>query len=170
MGIYWVAARKSIWPPDFGGYQLGAIISSLNTPANPVLQDVPFTVSNLGGGNYRLSWTVPAGAQNYRVKWSPLLIAPSTGLLNFDVLSNTFGLNPDQYDTWFGANSVNEPIPGAPGTTQTLDITGTGSTSLTAQNFCGVNARQPDAGQRQRADRHCGTGARQSVGGACGGR
>jgi hypothetical protein len=135
MGLYWVAARKSNWPPDFGGYQLAALIDALNTTGNPKLQDVPFTVANLGSGNYRLSWTVPAGSQSYRIKWSPLAIAPSSGLLNFDPVANTFGLNPDQYDTWFGANNVNEPAPAAAGTTQTLDVAGTGAQSLTAQNF-----------------------------------
>lgn len=135
MGLYWVAMRKSNWPADYGGYQLGTLIHALNTPPAETLQDVAFTITNQGGGNYRLSWTVPAGARSYRIKWSALKIAPSSGLLNFDVLTRTFGLDPNQYDTWFGANNVNEPAPGAAGTTQTLDITGTGSAALTASNF-----------------------------------
>lgn len=135
IAMHWIAYRKSNWPADWGGYQLGTLVDAINNPSGYTLQDIPFSVSDLGGGNYRLSWTVPAGAQSYRIKWSPLAIAPSTSLLNFDIMTNTFGVDPATNDTWFGANNVTEPAPATAGTVQTLTITGTGKTGLTTQNF-----------------------------------
>ena len=127
--------HRSIWPADFGSYQIGMLINAINNPTNPVLQDVPFTVQDNGGGSYTLTWTVPNGAQSYRIKWSPKIVAPSNGLLNFDNLyTNSFGLDPARYATWFGANNVTEPAPGASGSLQSFTVN-TGFAGLTAPNF-----------------------------------
>jgi hypothetical protein len=130
-----VAYHQAGWPSDFGSYQIGTLIDAINHPTTAVLNDVAFSVQDGGSGNYTLTWTVPAGVNGYRIKWSPKTIAPSAGLLNFDNLSsNSFGLSPATYSTWFAANNVNEPIPATAGTVQSIIIS-TGTAGLTAANF-----------------------------------
>ncbi len=130
-----VGYHRSAWPADFGSYQLGILIDAIKNPTNVVLQDIPYAIQDNGGGSYTLTWTVPSGVQSYRIKWSPKIIAPFTGLLNFDNLySNTFGLSPDQYATWFGANGVSEPEPATPGQPQSFTLN-TGTAGLKTQNF-----------------------------------
>ena len=119
---------------DAGGYQLGSIIAAMNNPG-PTLQDVPFSITNLGSGNYQLSWTVPSNAQSYKIKWGEKAIAPSSGLLNFDpVFTNSFGISPDTNETWFSAHNVNDPAPLSPGSPQSFTVA-TGLTGLAAANF-----------------------------------
>jgi hypothetical protein len=130
-----VAFHQSVWPADFGSYQISALIAAITNPVIPTLQDVPFTVQDNGGGSYTLGWVVPNSVQNYRIKWSPKNIAPSNGLLNFENLTtNSFGLDPASNSTWFGSNNVTEPAPGTPGQTQTFTIA-TGVSGLVASNF-----------------------------------
>ena len=47
--------------PTMGGGEIGAVIKQQYEPSNILLQDVAFSVSDLGSGNYRLSWTAPVG-------------------------------------------------------------------------------------------------------------
>jgi hypothetical protein len=130
-----IAYHQAGWPSDFGGYALNTLIATISNSSQPVLQDIPFMVVDQGSGNYKLSWTVPANTQSYRIKWSPKIIAPSAGLLNFDNLyTNTFGLSPDSYSTWFAANNITEPSPSSSGSAQNITIS-TGVTGLTAPNF-----------------------------------
>jgi hypothetical protein len=57
------------------------------------------------------------------------------GLLNYDpIVKGSFGLDPNVYATWFGAETVVEPAALAAGQVQTFDIN-TGVTGLTTQNF-----------------------------------
>lgn len=133
LGMDFVAATRSSWPADWGGYQIGSLVSVINNPTR-TLQDVPFTLASNPGGSYTLSWTVPSGAQSYRIKWSPKIIAPSSGLLNFDPLTNTYGLDPSVYSTWFGANLVTEPAPLGAGQSQSFTISA-GVAGLTLANF-----------------------------------
>ena len=118
---------------DIGGYQLGALIYAINHGSSNTLQTVPVTnfVIN-GGGSYTLTWTVPAGAQSYRVKWSPKRIVDWIG---FDPVNNVFTGDPVNTVNWFAATEVTStPAPGTPGTAQSLTIS-TGTAGLTAANF-----------------------------------
>jgi hypothetical protein len=133
--LSWIATQQDVIAVDFGAYATGTLINSINNPT-ALLQDVTFSVSHLGSGNYRLSWTVPTGTQSYRIKWSTKAIAPSTALLGYDPVTTTaFTLDPATNSTWFGATNVTEPSPATAGTTQTFDINSTGSTSLGLSNF-----------------------------------
>ena len=112
IAMQWEAWGGNYTVSDFGSYQLGALAYYMAHPSGVALQDVPVTVSALGGGKYTLTWTVPTGIQTaqspspYRIKWSPRIIAPSNsgtfagfgttdGLLNYDAaVTQTFGLEP----------------------------------------------------------------------------
>ena len=160
-----VAYSQGSWPADFGGYSLGSVLGVLNNPGSASLIDVPFTVASNGAGSYTISWTVPAGAQSYRIKWSPKIIAPSNGLLGFSpLLTNTFALDPDVYSTWFGANDVAEPPAAASGTTQTFTIV-TGIDGLGTPNFSVKAYVQGDSGRvPTRMELFSGNGQTGSVG------
>jgi len=118
---------------DFQGYELPYVVAILNNPSSPSLSSLPLTnFSDNGGGSYTLSWTVPAGAQSYRIKWGTKQLVD---WLNFNPNTNTFAGNPGTQMPWFAAKNVaNLPAPGATSTTQTLTVN-TGQTGLTAQNF-----------------------------------
>jgi hypothetical protein len=52
--------------------------------------------------------------------------------LNFNPVTNTFGIDANTNVPWFAATDVdNPPTPAAPGTTQSFTVTGLGS----SQNF-----------------------------------
>ncbi len=118
---------------DFGSYQPAQIISILSNPSQPVLTAVPITSFTAnGGGSYTIGWTVPAGAQSYRVKWGAKQIVDWVG---FDPANNVFTGDPVNTMPWFAANNIsNIPVPAVPGTVQTLTIS-TGVTGLTSANF-----------------------------------
>jgi len=80
------------------------------------------TATNLGGGSYSLSWTVPAGATAYRIKYANKAIVDWIG---FDPVNNAFTGNPTTTWAWFASTDVsNPPAPAAAGTTQTFTVTG----------------------------------------------
>ena len=157
-----VAIYSSGWAADFGAYDPNAVIYYLNNPTNLALQDVPFTVTDLGGGNYSLAFTTPAGTCTnapdqrmggcLRIKWSPKVIANSGGassispsapggLLGFDSMyAQTFALNPSTYSTWFSANNIADPA-ATPGVRQQVTVAA-GVTGLTTANFS-VKALSP---------------------------
>ncbi|MFQ5857372.1 MAG: LamG-like jellyroll fold domain-containing protein [Anaerolineae bacterium] len=86
------------------------------------LHDLPITVQENGGGAYTLSWTVPAGAQQYWIKYAEKPIVP---WLNFDRYTQQYQYDPDQYVPFFAAQNVaDEPTPATPGTAQTYTIAG----------------------------------------------
>jgi len=130
--------------PDLGGYQVGSVVETIDEPSSTQLQDVPFTISDLGGGNYAVTATIPGGSSGIRLKWSPSIIANSggystttptagDGLLGYDAfVTGTFRLNPAQYATWFGANDAT-PAAFSIGA-NTFNIS-TGTTGLAAANF-----------------------------------
>jgi hypothetical protein len=139
----------SAWPGDFGMPAIWSNIYALNNPPSSKLQDVSFTVQDLGSGNYNLTFTTPAGTCAsdpgcVRVKWSPKIIRPWNELLGFDSLNtNTFTYDPDVYATWFAANNVwPEPV-ATPGAQQSFTVS-TGVTGLTIANFS-VKANFPAA-------------------------
>jgi hypothetical protein len=118
---------------DFGAYSPAHMMTIINNPTTTVLNNVPITsaVAN-GGGSYTVSWTVPSGAQSYRIKWGPLQIVDWIG---FDPINNVFTGDPVHTMAWFAAtNAPNIPAPAAAGTTQSLTIN-TGAGNLTAANF-----------------------------------
>lgn len=128
----------SNWLPDYGGYQVGALIYYINLASTQALQDVSFTVTDNGSGNYHLNFTLPSGSTAARVKWSPLVIAPSSALLGFNNDTQAFTLSPSTYMTWFGANQVTTDTTicasGCPGSPQSFAVS-TGTTGLTIPNF-----------------------------------
>jgi hypothetical protein len=147
MTMQWDGAGGS--NDDFGSYQINSLIAAQNNPSGLHLQDVAFSLMNNGNGSYTLNWTTPIGTCTndpscLRVKWSPRIIQSDlTKLLQFDnMVTNTFGIDPTYNQTWFSANNVwPEPTP-VPGTQQSITITNTGSTTLTAGNFS-VKAMSP---------------------------
>ena len=129
------ASSGGYWEFDeYASPFLNGTIYEVQNPGNR-LQDLSFSVTETpaGSGSYQLNWTVPAGAQFYRVKWSNRIIVPS---LNFDPLvTNAFGIDPTTHQPWFSAtNATGIPTPGTPGSQQQMTVT-TGITGLTAQNF-----------------------------------
>lgn len=118
---------------DFYGWQLGAAVHAAQAQPSSVLrtQSIASFVDN-GGGSYTISWTVPTGAQSYRIKWGTKRIVDWIG---FNPSTNTFVGDPNTTMPWFAATNVSTPpAPTAPGTTQSLTIS-TGRTGLTAANF-----------------------------------
>ncbi|HBY93339.1 MAG TPA: hypothetical protein DEP84_05125 [Chloroflexi bacterium] len=87
-----------------------------------VWRDLPVSVRNNGGGAYTLSWTVPAGARQYWIKYADKPIVP---WLNFDRYTRQYQYDPNQYVPFFAAQNVaDEPTPGQPGATETYSISG----------------------------------------------
>jgi YetA-like protein/Bacterial Ig-like domain (group 1)/Dockerin type I domain len=117
---------------DFGSYQVSSVINALNT-SSPVLSNIAInSLTDNGGGNYTITWTVPAGAQNYRIKWAPNQIVDWIG---YDNVNGVFLGNPATTTAWFAAtNAPSLPAPLAAGTTQSLTIS-TGVLGLTVQCF-----------------------------------
>jgi hypothetical protein len=140
----------SAWLGDWGMYSVSNLIWALNNPPAATLQDVPFTVTSLGSGNYQLTFTTPSGTCTndpgcVRVKWSPKILRPWTQLLGFDSLNtNTFTYDPNVYATWFASNNVWPEPTATPGTSQTFTVS-TSTTGLTAANFS-VKALSPGSG------------------------
>ena len=117
---------------DMGSYQIQRMIYAANNPGLN-LNTLPLTnfVDN-GGGSYTISWTVPPGAQSYRVKWAPTTIVDWIG---FNILTNSFIGDPSTTTNWFAAtNATGIPGPASEGTTQQMTVA-TGRTGLTAANF-----------------------------------
>ena len=99
-----------------------AVISEIIHPQAPSLVSVPVTVANLGGGSYSLSWSVPAGATAYRIKYANKTIVDWIG---FDPVNNVYIGDPTRTWAWFASTDVsNPPVPAAAGTTQTFTVTG----------------------------------------------
>ncbi|HLQ66952.1 MAG TPA: hypothetical protein VK123_06955 [Candidatus Limnocylindrales bacterium] len=80
------------------------------------------SAQDLGGGAYRLTWTVPPGAEGYRIKASERTIVDWLG---FDPNTRSFQYPPASHVPWFAASDVQgEPRPLAPGATQSMTLTG----------------------------------------------
>jgi hypothetical protein len=118
---------------DLTGFALNAVVRGILNPPSATLKDIPFTMQDLGSGAYRLTFICPTGCGGLRIKWSPKVIAPSTGLLQYNVNTQSFGFDPATYMTWFGATTVTEPTP-TPGIEQSVDVS-TGTAGLAATNF-----------------------------------
>lgn len=90
--------------------------------AFPVWRELAIAAEDLGGGSFRLSWTVPPRAGAYWIKRSDRPIVP---WLNFDRVSRQYTFPPAQFVPFFAADNLDaEPAPGPAGTTQTWTVTG----------------------------------------------
>ena len=81
------------------------------------------TVTSLGGGSYRLSWTVPAGTTGYRIKYSDRTIVDWLG---FDQSTRAYAYPPSANVAWFAAANSPSPPP-APlpaGSAQSVTLSG----------------------------------------------
>jgi hypothetical protein len=118
---------------DFGSNLIQHMVGIMQNPVAAKLNAVPISglVDN-GGGSYTISWTVPTGAQSYRIKWGPKKIVEWIG---FDPIKNVFTGDPVNTMPWFAAtNAATAPAPTAAGTRQSITIS-TGVPNLTAANF-----------------------------------
>ena len=55
---------------EYGTILSGAVVDEILHPNPNKLVNVSLNVTNLGGGSYLLSWTVPTGAESYRIKYA----------------------------------------------------------------------------------------------------
>jgi hypothetical protein len=112
-------------------YTIGNLIYLMNHGNSYALNTLPLTSfkDNLNN-TYTVSWTVPAGATSYRMKWGTRQIVDWIG---FNATTYQFTGNPATTMNWFAATDVTGvPVPA--GTTQSLTIN-TGVAGLTAANF-----------------------------------
>ena len=100
----------------------GAVIGEVLHPEPRKLVSIPLTVERTHTGDYRLRWTVPDGAESYRIKYSDKNIVE---WLDFDPIKNQFAVDPGANVAWFSALDVaNPPPPGPAGSIQTYDVRG----------------------------------------------
>ena len=110
------------WFDEYGTIFISTMVGEVLHPQAATLVSVPVTVQNLGSGTYSLSWTVPAGATTYRLKYSNQNIVD---WLNFDPVTNTFGLGPNANAPWFAATDASGVLaPAAAGSIQSYTING----------------------------------------------
>lgn len=114
-------------------YVVSAPVYAQLHPPGFTLTTLPLTgFTDLGGGSYRLQWTVPSGANSYRIKWGSKTIVDWIG---FDAGSYTFSGNPATQQNWFASTDAsNIPTPGAAGTTDAITVS-TGTAGLSSSNF-----------------------------------
>jgi hypothetical protein len=93
-----------------------------NADTVPTWKDLPVNVVNNGGGSYTLSWTVPAGATDYQIKYSD---KPIVEWLGFNKVDRTYQYAPSGYTAFFAANNISSnPTPAAAGSAQSYTVTG----------------------------------------------
>lgn len=126
--------------PDKGGWPMALLIDAIQNPTSTPAQTVTPSISHLGAGTYRLTWTPLGGTVGHRVKWSANNIVPLASTIGYDAMQGDFtytltggssGYNPATYDNWFAATDGGDPTCS---TTCTIDVA-TGNTGLTAGNF-----------------------------------
>lgn len=115
---------------EFFHFTVGAPIYSILHPTPISLSTQPITVVDQGGGSYTVSWSVPAGAQSYRIKWGAKRIVDWIG---FDAGTYSFIGDPSTTQNWFASTDAGTPplcVFGNCG----INIS-TGVTGLTSANF-----------------------------------
>ncbi len=116
----------SIWA-EYGSHLIQQVVNQILNPPTLQLVTVPLTVTNIAGGSYTLSWTVPQGAISYRIKDYPG--KKIVDWIGFNPGSNTFIGDPNTTWPWFAAAEVTGiPSPAAAGSTQTFTVTGLDAT------------------------------------------
>jgi YetA-like protein len=106
---------------EYGSIFISTMVNEVLHPQPTTLVNVPVSVTNTNGA-YQLSWTVPPGTLSYRLKYSDKNIVE---WLNFDPLTNTFGVDPNAYEAWFAAvDDTSIPAPTTAGAAQTHTVNG----------------------------------------------
>ncbi len=112
---------------EYGTIFESAVVSEVLDPEPLQLVNVPVRADRESPTTYRLSWTVPAGAQSYRLKYSSKNVVE---WLNFDPVTNQFTTDPIANVPWFAASDVSQPPgPSPAGTVQTYDVEGLDSST-----------------------------------------
>lgn len=94
----------------------------LNSASKPKWSTMTVTVQDNGGGSYTLSWTAPAGATKYQIKYSD---KPIVEWLGFNNDTQTYQYDPVHYTAFFAANNIsNNPAPGISGLVQSYTVSG----------------------------------------------
>jgi uncharacterized repeat protein (TIGR01451 family) len=89
---------------------------------HPHWNDLPVSAANNGDGSWTLSWVVPPGTTEYRIKYSDRTIVP---WLDYDRYTQAYTVDPAANVAFFAAENVaDEPSPAAPGSTQTFVVRG----------------------------------------------
>lgn len=107
---------------EYGSIFEGAVVEEFLDPEPWQQITVPVVAERVDSGDYRLTWQVPTEAQRYRIKYSDKSIVE---WLDFDPVTNQFGISPNTSVPWFSALSVSDPpTPSIAGSTQTYLATG----------------------------------------------
>lgn len=100
----------------------GAVVNLVLNPEPFHLVSVPLKTEKIDSSTYRLTWTVPAGTTDYRMKYSAKNIVE---WLDFDPITNRFATDPATNAPWFASSDISGlPQPAAAGTTQTHQLVG----------------------------------------------
>ncbi len=109
-------------------YQIYVDLHRTDQPAGGWHRIEPLQVTDLGGGNYRLRWTVPTGAEKYQIKYSNKQIVEWLG---FNQLTRQYQFSPDTYTAFFAATNIsNEPNPTAAGSVQEFTLSAPAGSSF----------------------------------------
>lgn len=119
MGVA-VGSQNNTWLLNFPEYS--RLYDALaNTQTYNYWMRVPIHATAMGTGVYRISWTVPQGAQQYWIKYAS---KPIVDWLNYEKFSASFGIDPDNNVPFFAAQNVAaKPAPGPVGSTQSMTVT-----------------------------------------------
>jgi len=110
---------------EYGTIFEGAVVDEVLNQEPLQLVDVPLNTERVSPNTYHLTWTVPSGAESYRLKCSSTNIAD---WLTFDPVTNQFTTDPANNTPWFAASDINAPpVPGLAGAVQTYDVEGLNS-------------------------------------------
>jgi hypothetical protein len=120
--------------PEWFSWMLASAVYAAGT-SSATLQTLSHSITHLGGGTYRVSWTTPSNATSYRVKYSTTTARTLVDYIGFDELTGTFTGTPTTQMNWFAATNYDSaPAVGSAFTTQTVDIS-TGNTGLSTAHF-----------------------------------
>lgn len=98
------------------------LVYDIQHPTETTVGYVPLQVTASGGGSYTLSWTAPANAKRYQLKYATKTIVPN---LNYNKNTASYEFDPAQYVAFWAASNVSgEPSPAVAGSTQTMTLSG----------------------------------------------
>lgn len=101
---------------------LACMWADLNRPVTGWRSMSGVSAQNLGGGSYRLTWTVPTGTTAYRIKYAEETIVDWLG---FNQDTRAYQYSPASNTAWFAASNVtSEPAPASPGSSQSFTVSG----------------------------------------------
>jgi hypothetical protein len=126
-----------VWPPDYGSYQIGALIEAIQNAPKASLKEIPLiSVTSDGNGSQTLTFQVPAGSLSPRLKYDATrsIQADTSKLLDFDQFSQTFGIDPVTHVNWFAATDATASLPAWTPGIHTVTLK-TGANGLDASHF-----------------------------------